>query len=165
MKQENDSVMNNPPSGGGPHIRRKPSRDGLSGPWALQDIPPAPWVTIKLLQTLSLPIEEVQMDRVVDMIGGDGSLSSELLRRANSAMYGLPSQVSSLHHAAVIMGLASVRTLALTLGLRAYLHTPVRARRNASLLAPQPWQCLLGRGTLPRLPDSARQGLHRRSAA
>lgn len=66
------------------------------------------------------------MDKVVELIGADGSLSSELLRRANSAMYGLPSQVSGLRHAATIMGLSNVRILALTLGLKAYLHTSVR---------------------------------------
>ncbi len=49
-----------------PSAVRKQTANDTVIPEALQDLPPAPWTTIKLLQTFAQPIDEVRVDRVVD---------------------------------------------------------------------------------------------------
>jgi putative nucleotidyltransferase with HDIG domain len=95
-------------------------------PWALEDLPPFPWITTKVLQLFSVQADDVEIKRLVELIRADTTLSSEMLRRANSALYGLRSQVSSLGHAVTMMGLSQVKSLAMTIGLATYLRAPLR---------------------------------------
>lgn len=95
-------------------------------PWALEDWPPFPWITTKVLQLFSSEDEDLAIKRLIELIRADASLSSELLRRANSALYGLRSQISSLQHAIVILGLDQVKALAMTIGLSSYLRSALR---------------------------------------
>ncbi|UCG34349.1 MAG: HDOD domain-containing protein [Phycisphaerales bacterium] len=50
---------------------------------------------------------------LAEIITSDPALASKLLKLANSAFYGLPSQVSSIHRAIVILGFKTVQNLAL----------------------------------------------------
>ena len=72
----------------------------VTEPWALRDLPPFPWITTKLLQLFAASGDEVEVTRMTELIRSDASLASELLRRANSALFGLRSQVSSVDRAA-----------------------------------------------------------------
>ncbi|MCP5114463.1 MAG: HDOD domain-containing protein [bacterium] len=95
-------------------------------PWSLRDLPPFPWVTTKVLQLFVAPIEEIEMVKLTDLIRADASLSSEVLRRANSAAYGFRSQVSSIEHAVAMIGFDRVRSLTLTVGIGSYMQASMK---------------------------------------
>ena len=95
-------------------------------PWSLRDLPPFPWITTKVLQLFAAPIEDVEMKKLTDLIRVDASLSSEVLRRANSAAYGLRSQVSSVEHAVTMLGLEQVKSLTLTAGIGSYMRASMK---------------------------------------
>ncbi|MCS6953014.1 MAG: HDOD domain-containing protein [Bryobacteraceae bacterium] len=95
--------------------------------WALRDLPPFPWIAIKVLQLLTdARADDVEICRLVELIRADASLSSELLRRANSPVYGLRARIASVQHAVVVLGFDRVKTLALTVGVGAYLKTALK---------------------------------------
>ncbi len=106
-----------------PHITDT-TTDGR--PWALQNLPPFPWITTKVLQLFSAQSDEVEVKKLVDLIRADATLSSELIRRANSPLYGLRSQVSSLERAITMIGLGQVKSLAATLSMGTYLQKPLK---------------------------------------
>ena len=95
-------------------------------PWSLRDLPPFPWITTKVLQLFAAPSDDVETKRLTELIRADASLSSELLRRANSALYGLRAQVSSLERAVTMLGFDQVKTLAMTLGIGTYLKASLK---------------------------------------
>jgi len=88
--------------------------------WAPQDLPPFPWIARKVLQLFGSGGDDIAIRRLIELIRADASFGSELLRRANSPVYGLRSRISSLQHAVVILGLDTVKTLSMTIGVGAY---------------------------------------------
>ncbi len=94
--------------------------------WALRDLPPFPWIATKVLQMFSGQNENIEIKRLIELIRADAAVSSEILRRANSVLYGLPSRIASLRHAVVILGMEHVKTLAMTTGMNAYLRSALR---------------------------------------
>jgi len=95
-------------------------------PWALRDLPPFPWVTTKVLQLFAAPADTVDARRLSELIRADASLSSELLRRANSSLYGLRSQIATVERAVTMLGLEQVKGLAMTVGVGTYLKAPLK---------------------------------------
>jgi putative nucleotidyltransferase with HDIG domain len=92
--------------------------------WALRELPPFPSIAVKLLQLLS--DEDVQVKKLIELLRSDTALSAELLRRANSAMYGARTQVSSLQHGLVLLGFDQVRGLAMAVALGSYVKSAMR---------------------------------------
>lgn len=95
-------------------------------PWSLRDLPPFPWITTKVLQLFSAPADEIEIRKLTELIRADASLTSEVLRRANSAAYGLRSQVSSVERAVTMLGLEQVKSLALTAGIGSYMRASMK---------------------------------------
>ena len=95
-------------------------------PWALRDLPPFPWITTKVLQLFAAPSDTVDAKRLSELIRADASLSSELLRRANSALYGLRSQIGTVDRAVTMLGLDQVKGLAMTVGVGSYLRSSLK---------------------------------------
>ncbi len=93
-------------------------------PWALRELPAFPSVATKLLQLLSRPDAEVR--RLIELLRSDAAFSAEILRRSNSALYGLSAQVSSLQHALVLLGFDQVRALAMSVSMGSYLRPALR---------------------------------------
>lgn len=80
----------------------------LSDPGTLR---PFPTVAARLLQ---LPADAELME-LAQLIECDPAVSLELLRLANSSLYGFTGQIRSVNHAVVILGFREVRSLALSL--------------------------------------------------
>jgi len=93
-------------------------------PWALRELPAFPSITTKLLQLLSS--NDPQVKKLVDLLRSDAALSAEMLRRANSSLYGLRSQVSSLQHAVMVLGFDQTRALAMAVSMGSYLKSTLR---------------------------------------
>lgn len=88
------------------------------------ELPPIPTVAVSLLSLLSK--EQVGIAEVGETIAADATISAEVLRAANSAHYGIRGEVTSIRHAATLLGLDRIRGLAATIGLRRYLGQALR---------------------------------------
>src|SRR5437867_8538874 len=84
-------------------------------PWALKALPPFPAVALQLLSLLDNT--DVPLKKIVDLLRMDPALSAELLRVANSALYGFVQRIDTVKHAVVVLGSENVKRLALTVAL------------------------------------------------
>ncbi len=75
-------------------------------------LPVMPEVGLALITTLDQP--RATLNQIQSLIAQDPTLSAKLLARANSAAFGLPGKVDNLGHAVRLLGLARIRTLALS---------------------------------------------------
>ena len=91
---------------------------------SLRQIPPFPAIATKLLRALSH--EDAHIREIVDLIRVDASLSSELLRVVNSPVYGFAGRISSIQSAVMLLGLDTVKSFALTVTMKGFLHGALR---------------------------------------
>ncbi len=85
---------------------------------ALSKIPPFPPIALRLLRVLG--DDEAPIDEIAELIRADPALSSALLQRANSPLYGFISQINSLQQALFLLGLQTAKNLAVTLATGGY---------------------------------------------
>jgi HD-like signal output (HDOD) protein len=91
---------------------------------ALRRLPPFPSIATKLLRLLE--DDNVSVKKIVDLIRADAALTAELLRIVNSPIYGFSTRISSLQTAVAMMGFQTVRSFALTVCMKGFLHTALR---------------------------------------
>lgn len=89
-------------------------------PWALTTLPPLPAIALRVLELVTR--EDADLRDVVRSIQSDPVFAVELLRAANAARFSFAEPVLSLHQAALALGLEFVKSLAVTVALRAYLN-------------------------------------------
>ena len=87
-------------------------------PLAPIGIPPFPAVALRALQLLSN--DQAQLRELSGLLKTDPALSSEVLRIANSALYGIPGVFESLSRATVHLGLERIRGIILTAAMKRY---------------------------------------------
>lgn len=75
------------------------------------DLPSLPAIALQIIELVQE--DEVDVDKIAEMISLDPALSSKMLKTVNSSFYGLPKTVGSVQQAVVVLGLNSVKTLAL----------------------------------------------------
>jgi HD-like signal output (HDOD) protein len=92
--------------------------------WALKGLPPFPAVVTRLLGLLAT--DDYEMNALVDLIRADPMFASELLMATNSAKSGLPKEVTSIRHAAALLGRETLRSFAVAVSLRMYLGRVLR---------------------------------------
>lgn len=88
------------------------------------ELPPIPSVAVNLLGLLAK--EDVGLAEVAAAISADATIAAEVLRAANTAYYGIRGEVTSIQHATTLLGVARIRALAATIGLRRYLGQALR---------------------------------------
>lgn len=77
----------------------------------------------------------------------DAALAVRLLRMANSALFGLTSEVRTIGHATSVLGIRRLKNLALSIaGARMFAEGPTAAKQRQDL-----WSHSLGCGTIARL--------------
>ncbi len=81
-------------------------------PWALENLPPFPAVATQLLQVVSR--EDVNLNEVGRFISSEPVFAADVLQIANSPAFGLRSQVKSITHAIVVLGLERIKGISLT---------------------------------------------------
>lgn len=79
-------------------------------PWALRLVPPFPSVAQRILALVGR--DDVRIDEVSALVRMDPSFSAELLRFANSALFSVRREISSLSHAILLLGLDRVSAIA-----------------------------------------------------
>jgi HD-like signal output (HDOD) protein len=93
-------------------------------PWALRPVPPFPAVAQRVLALVGQ--ENVHVHQLGDVIKTDASFSAELLRFANSALFGVSREVKSLSQAIMMVGMDQLKTMATMVALNRMVRTSVR---------------------------------------
>ena len=78
-------------------------------------LPTLPGIAIKILETIKK--EESSLQEIADILSKDPSLSSEVLKAINSSFYGLSTKVTSVTHAVNLLGINTVKSLALSFSI------------------------------------------------
>jgi len=93
-------------------------------PLALVEVPPFPAVAIKALQIVSN--EFGRMRELGDLVSADPAFSSQILRVANSPLWGINYEVKSILQALLLLGLERTKGIILTVGIRGYLADAIQ---------------------------------------
>ncbi|TVQ99401.1 MAG: HDOD domain-containing protein [Desulfovibrionales bacterium] len=86
-------------------------------PGIKHDLPVSPTM-FQALFTLTSEQSKASLEDIARIIEKDQGLTVRILTMANSAYYGLQSQVSSIHRAVILLGLKEIRRLVLLLNIR-----------------------------------------------
>jgi len=88
-------------------------------PWELTQVPPFPAVAIKALEVVSS--EYGRMRELSNLIVTDAALSGEILRIANSPLFGVRKEIVSIFNAIVLLGLERIKGVVATVAMKSYL--------------------------------------------
>jgi HD-like signal output (HDOD) protein len=83
----------------------------------LKQIPTIPAVLAPLLRYLQQPVEQVDVQKVTDLLAQDKSLAAQCLQMANSPLFGRAQPVESLRGAVVSLGFRHVSDIAMSCGV------------------------------------------------
>jgi putative nucleotidyltransferase with HDIG domain len=97
----------------------KPAR-----PWALRLLPPFPAVANRILGLVGN--ESIGANQISDIIKLDPTFTAEILRVANSALFGLTGTITSVNHAVSLLGLERVRAMATLVALNSMVKNALR---------------------------------------
>jgi HD-like signal output (HDOD) protein len=89
----------------------------LSRVEGLQNIPTIPAVLAPLLRYLQQPVEDLDVQKVTDMIAQDKSLAAQCLQMANSPLFGRWKKIDSLRAAILGLGFHRVSDIAMSCGV------------------------------------------------
>ena len=93
-------------------------------PWALRLVPPFPAIAQRIFALAGK--EHVNAHELGDLVKMDPSFSAELLRFANSAIFGLPREVTSLAQAIMMVGTERIKTMAMMVVMNRMVRSSVR---------------------------------------
>jgi diguanylate cyclase (GGDEF)-like protein len=89
-------------------------------------LPSLPAVAVKVLELAKQSNQSLAS--VAKVISSDPALSAKVLKTVNSSFYGLPHQVGTINHALVLLGMQTVKTLALGFSLAGSLNANKSAK-------------------------------------
>ena len=78
-------------------------------------LPTQPGIALKLIDEVRR--EDPNLEEITKLISSDPALSAEILKCINSPFYSLKTKVTSVNHAVNLLGLKSVKNLALSFSL------------------------------------------------
>ncbi len=93
---------------------------------ALSKIPAFPPIVLRIFDLLAS--EEVEVRQLVELLTADPAFSAQILRLANSPLFGFHSRIESLQHALVILGLKRIRSLAMTVAAANYMQATMKVQ-------------------------------------
>lgn len=88
--------------------------------WDPDALRPFPAIALKALKLMSGT--DTSLLELCNLIRSDPAISGAILRLANSPLVGFPKTVTSVLQASMLLGFRQLRSLVITLGLKAYLH-------------------------------------------
>src|SRR5579863_1402785 len=83
----------------------------------LHQIPTIPAVLAPLLRYLQQPVEQLDVQKVTDLLSQDKSLAAQCLQMANSPLFGRAQNVQSLRGAVLSLGFHHVSDIAMSCGV------------------------------------------------
>jgi putative nucleotidyltransferase with HDIG domain len=88
-------------------------------PWALDRLPPLPMVAVRLIQLFANP--DVHITEIGRIIAVEPVFAARVLQMANSPLFAARSQVTSISHAIVLLGLNRVKAITITRAMGDYV--------------------------------------------
>lgn len=98
-------------------------------PWALEKLPPFSPVAMRLVALLS--DDNVHVDQVSRFIAAEPVFAARILQLANSPLFALVRQVTTIPQAVILVGLERVKAIALTRALGDYVAPVLRRKALA----------------------------------
>lgn len=102
-----------------PELLAKPER-----PWALRLLPPFPAVANRILGLINN--EDVAAKQIAEIIKLDPSFTAEILRVANSALFGVAGRITTVAYAVSLLGLDRVKAMATLIALNSMVKASLR---------------------------------------
>lgn len=102
------------------------STEHLAKDVILSKIPAFPPVVLKALDLLST--DRTEISALARLIAEDPTLAAQLLRMANSALFGFTTEIDTVQHAVVALGLARVQSLVMTVATTNYMRAAFRTQ-------------------------------------
>ena len=102
-----------------PELLAKPAR-----PWALRLLPPFPAVAQRILSLVDNDMAAA--NQISDCIRLDPTFTAEILRVANSALFGSVREISTVKHAVNLLGLSRVKAMATLIAVNAMVKPAMR---------------------------------------
>ncbi len=102
----------------------KQAGDRLDQNLVLANIPAFPPIVLRVLDLLS--VEQPDTARLVAEISADPTLSAQVLRLANSPLFGVVQQVDSVQRAVFLLGLSRVQALIMAVATSNYMRAALR---------------------------------------
>jgi putative nucleotidyltransferase with HDIG domain len=93
-------------------------------PWALRLVPPFPAIAHRILAIVGN--DDVSAKELGGLVRMDPSFSAELLRFANSALFGVRQRITSLPQAVMMVGTDRIKTMATMVALNRMIRSSVR---------------------------------------
>lgn len=93
-------------------------------PWALRVLPPFPTIAQRILALAGC--EDINLRELEALVKLDPSFSAELLRFANSALFSLRGEVTSLAHAILLVGTDRIKTMATLVAVNRMVRNSVK---------------------------------------
>ncbi|UCF91174.1 MAG: GGDEF domain-containing protein [Desulfobacterales bacterium] len=78
-------------------------------------LPTLPGIAMRILQAVQK--EEPDLEEIAEILSTDPPLSAEVLKIINSSLYSLPTKITSVFHAVKLLGIGTVKNLALSFSL------------------------------------------------
>ncbi|MBU0479466.1 MAG: HDOD domain-containing protein [Proteobacteria bacterium] len=85
-----------------------------------RDLPSLPTIAVQI--NAEIAKESLTAKSIAAIISRDLSLVAKILKMANSAFYGLSSQVDTIERAVMVLGMTSVKSLAMTLSVSSFFR-------------------------------------------
>ncbi|MGA9527231.1 MAG: HDOD domain-containing protein [Terriglobales bacterium] len=99
-----------------------PSRALQEKIWRPEDVPPFPPVALKALKLMAGT--DTSLIELCNLIRTDTAFTTEVLRLANSPLVAFSKNVTNVTQASMLLGFRRLRSMVITVGLRAYLAEP-----------------------------------------
>lgn len=93
-------------------------------PWALRLVPPFPAIAQRILALAGT--DDIDVRKLGELVKMDPSFAAELLRYANSALFGARREVTSLSQAIMMVGTDRVKTMATMVVINRMVRSSVR---------------------------------------
>jgi HD-like signal output (HDOD) protein len=93
-------------------------------PWALRLLPPFPAVANRILSFVDS--DTVEITRISDTIALDPTFTAEILRVANSSLFGVTREIATVRHAVSLLGLNRVKAMATLLAVNSMVKPAMR---------------------------------------
>lgn len=110
--------------------RSRPEEAGKETPWALENLPPFSPVAMRLVALLS--DENVHVEQVSRFIAAEPVFAARVLQLANSPLFALTRQVTSIPQAVIVIGLERVKAIALTRAVGDFVAPVLRRKALAA---------------------------------
>ena len=99
---------------------------------ALDTMPTIPAVIQPLIQLLQIPAEEVNLERVKELVSYDKAIAAQCLRMANSPLFGRRA-IENLGDAIVTLGIKRIQSIVISCSLNQLIERPWTILTRASI--------------------------------